>query len=154
MIAIESMVTRARPSYTQDFLTLGICSLIKPAAMVKLMQFHTKIHSHVIIWFNFGLRVYFHSFIIRFVNPLSIVIGINESGCHCLSASEIIQMDMGIINQYFTAKKRNSVGIMCILLGCTLTVDFTAMKRVAKWLFTTQITIKLCCLNCFANNQQ
>ena len=37
VIAIESMVTRARPSYTRDFLTPGICSLIKPAAMVKLM---------------------------------------------------------------------------------------------------------------------
>ena len=37
VITIESMVTRARPSYTRDFLTPGICSLIKPAAMVKLM---------------------------------------------------------------------------------------------------------------------
>ena len=37
VITIESMVTRARPSYTRVFLTPGICSLIKPAAMVKLM---------------------------------------------------------------------------------------------------------------------
>ena len=37
VIVIKSMVTRARPSYTQDFLTPGICSLIKSAAMVKLM---------------------------------------------------------------------------------------------------------------------
>ena len=37
VIIIESMVTRARPSYTRDFLTPGICSLIKPAAMVRLM---------------------------------------------------------------------------------------------------------------------
>ena len=37
VIAIESMVTHAHPSYTRDFLTPGICSLIKPAAMVKLM---------------------------------------------------------------------------------------------------------------------
>ena len=36
-VITESMVTRARPSYTRDFLTPGICSLIKPAAMVKLM---------------------------------------------------------------------------------------------------------------------
>ena len=38
------MVTRAR-----DFLTPGLCSLIKPAAMVKLMKFPAKIQSHVII---------------------------------------------------------------------------------------------------------
>ena len=44
------MVTRARPSYTRDFLTPGICSLIKPAAMVKLMQFPAKIHT-VMLWF-------------------------------------------------------------------------------------------------------
>ena len=31
------MVTRARPSYTRYFLTPGMCSLIKPATMVKLM---------------------------------------------------------------------------------------------------------------------
>ena len=37
VIAIENMVTRAGPSYMRDFLTPGICSLIKPAAMVKLM---------------------------------------------------------------------------------------------------------------------
>ena len=37
VITIDSMVTRACPSYTQDFSTPGICSLIKPAAMVKLM---------------------------------------------------------------------------------------------------------------------
>ena len=37
VIVIESMVTRAHPSYTQAFLTPGICSLIKPDAVVKLM---------------------------------------------------------------------------------------------------------------------
>ena len=43
------MVTSARPSYTRDFLTSGICSLIKHAAMVKLMQFPAKIHT-VMLW--------------------------------------------------------------------------------------------------------
>ena len=42
MITIESMVTRARPSYTRDFLTPGICSLIKPAAMVNWCNFPPK----------------------------------------------------------------------------------------------------------------
>ena len=32
-IGIESMVTRARLRYTRDYLTLGICDLIKPAVM-------------------------------------------------------------------------------------------------------------------------
>ena len=35
--AMESIVTRAGPSCTHNYLTPGICSLIKPAAMVKLM---------------------------------------------------------------------------------------------------------------------
>ena len=57
VIAIESMAIRARPSYTRDFLTPGICSLIKPAAMVKLMQFPAKIHT-VILWYWFLTRRY------------------------------------------------------------------------------------------------
>ena len=42
VITTESMVTRARPSYTQDYLPPGICSLIKPAAMAKLISFPAK----------------------------------------------------------------------------------------------------------------
>ena len=36
---------RAGLCYTRDYLTSGICSLIKPAAMEKMMSFHTKIHT-------------------------------------------------------------------------------------------------------------
>ena len=43
VIGMESMVTRACLRYTQDFLTPGIYSLIKPAARDKLMPFPTKI---------------------------------------------------------------------------------------------------------------
>ena len=35
------------PSLHTRLLTPGICSLIKPADMEKLMQFPAKIHSHV-----------------------------------------------------------------------------------------------------------
>ena len=42
VITIESLVKRARPCYTRFFLTPGICSLIKPTDMVKLMQFSPK----------------------------------------------------------------------------------------------------------------
>ena len=38
-VGMESMVTRTGLRYTQDYLKLGICSLIKPAAMEKLMSF-------------------------------------------------------------------------------------------------------------------
>ena len=45
VIGVESMVKRAGLCYTRDYLTAGICSLIKPAAMEKLMLFHAKIHT-------------------------------------------------------------------------------------------------------------
>ena len=45
VISMESMVTRAPLRYTQDFLPLGICNLIKPASMAKLISFPTKIIS-------------------------------------------------------------------------------------------------------------
>ena len=49
VIGVESMVTRAGLRYT-DYLTPGICSLIKPAAMEKLMSsFRAKIHT-VMLW--------------------------------------------------------------------------------------------------------
>ena len=44
VIGAESMVTRARLRYTRDYLTPGICSVIKPAAMDKLMPFPAKLH--------------------------------------------------------------------------------------------------------------
>ena len=44
-LIVESLVTRAGLRYTRDYLTPGICSLIKPAAMEKLMSFRTKIHT-------------------------------------------------------------------------------------------------------------
>ena len=47
------MVTRAGLRYTRDSLTPGICSLIKPAAMEKLISFpRQNPHSHVIILYN------------------------------------------------------------------------------------------------------
>ena len=42
-------MTRAGLRYTRGYLTPGICSLIKPTAMERLMSFAPKIHSHVII---------------------------------------------------------------------------------------------------------
>ena len=42
VIGMESMVTRARLRYTRDYLPPGICSLIKPAAMAKLISFPVK----------------------------------------------------------------------------------------------------------------
>ena len=44
------MVTRAGLRYTRDYLTSGICSLIKPAAMEKLMSFRAKIHTVMLLW--------------------------------------------------------------------------------------------------------
>ena len=49
-IGMESMVTHAHLRHTQDYLTPGICSLIDPAAMEKLMPFPTKIHT-VMLWY-------------------------------------------------------------------------------------------------------
>ena len=40
-----SIVTPARLGYTRDYLTSGICRLIKPHAMEKLMPFLAKIHT-------------------------------------------------------------------------------------------------------------
>ena len=48
VIAIESMVTRARLRYTRDHLTSGICSLIKPAALAKFMQISAIINTFVL----------------------------------------------------------------------------------------------------------
>ena len=45
LITIESMVTCACLHYTRDYLTQGICHLIKPIAMEKLMPFPTQIHT-------------------------------------------------------------------------------------------------------------
>ena len=42
VIGLESMAPCARLSYTRDYLPRGICSLIKPAAMTKLISFPTK----------------------------------------------------------------------------------------------------------------
>ena len=50
VIGVESMVTCTSLRYTWDYLMLGICGLIKPDAMEKLMSFHAIIHSHVIIY--------------------------------------------------------------------------------------------------------
>ena len=44
-LGVESMVTCTGLGYTQDYLTPGICSPIKPAAMEKLMSFCAKIHT-------------------------------------------------------------------------------------------------------------
>ena len=45
VIGMESMVKCARLRYTGGNLTPDICSLIKPAAIEKLMPFPTKIHA-------------------------------------------------------------------------------------------------------------
>ena len=45
VIGVESVVTHAGLRYTRDYLTPGICSLIKPAAMEKAMSFRAKIHT-------------------------------------------------------------------------------------------------------------
>ena len=49
------MVTRAGLRYTRDYLTPGICSLIKPAAMEKMISFRAKIHT-VMLWYLFIYR--------------------------------------------------------------------------------------------------
>ena len=74
-IGVESMVTRAGLRYTRDYLTPGICSIIKPAAMGKLMSFHAKIHSHVIkrermgVWEMTGKRARLRYWIARPAEP-------------------------------------------------------------------------------------
>ena len=51
VISMESMMTRAQLLYTLDHLTLGICSLIEPAAMAKNRYAISRQipHSHVIM---------------------------------------------------------------------------------------------------------
>ena len=46
----ESMVTRTRLRYTGGYLTPGICSLMKPAAVEKLMPFSAKINT--VMYYN------------------------------------------------------------------------------------------------------
>ena len=48
---MESMVTCTHFRYTGDQWKLGICSLTEPAAIEKIMSFHTKIqiYGHVIV---------------------------------------------------------------------------------------------------------
>ena len=48
VIGVESMVTRAGLLYTRDYLTPGTCSLIKPAAVEKVLSFRAKIHT--VMW--------------------------------------------------------------------------------------------------------
>ena len=45
VIVIESMVTRVRLRYTRDYLTPGICSLIKPGAMENFIPFPANIQT-------------------------------------------------------------------------------------------------------------
>ena len=48
VIGMEGTVSCAHLGYTQDYLTPGICSLIEPNAMEKLMSFPTKIHTDML----------------------------------------------------------------------------------------------------------
>ena len=45
VLAMENVVTHTCLCSTQDYLTQGICSLIKPAALVQMMQFPAKIYT-------------------------------------------------------------------------------------------------------------
>ena len=58
VIGVESMVTRAGLRYTRDYLTTVICSLIKPAAMEKIMSFRTKIHTVMLQRLVFDTVIY------------------------------------------------------------------------------------------------
>ena len=49
VISMESMVPRASLSYTRDYLPLGMCSLINPTAMAKLISFTANHRSNVMI---------------------------------------------------------------------------------------------------------
>ena len=44
VIGMEVMVSLAHLRYTRDYLTPGICGLIKPVAMEQHMSFPDKIH--------------------------------------------------------------------------------------------------------------
>ena len=54
VISTESVVSRVYLCYTQDYMTAGICSLIKPTAMEKLMSFPTQIHMVMLQLDGFG----------------------------------------------------------------------------------------------------
>ena len=45
VIGIDSMVTHAHFRNTQGYMTLGMCSLIKPDAMEKYMPFPDQIYT-------------------------------------------------------------------------------------------------------------
>ena len=47
---MEVTVSRARFRYTREYFALGICRLIKPAVMEKLMPYLVKIHP-VTLWY-------------------------------------------------------------------------------------------------------
>ena len=49
VIGMKSIVTRARLRDTHDYLPSGICSLINPAAMAKLISFSAQIPT-VMLW--------------------------------------------------------------------------------------------------------
>ena len=56
MVGMESMVTRARLRYTRGYLTPGICSLIKAAAMKKMNALSRRNpHSHIVIIVDMAL---------------------------------------------------------------------------------------------------
>ena len=54
---MESMVAHPCLHYRQDYLTLGIRTLIKPAAMEKLMSFHAKIHGVMLLTWSKGNKL-------------------------------------------------------------------------------------------------
>ena len=56
VIGMGSMVIHARLHYTRDYLPPGICNLIKPAALAKLISFPTKITT-VMVWFYYIMTV-------------------------------------------------------------------------------------------------
>ena len=44
-VSMDSMVLRAYLRHKRDYLTPGICNIIKPTAMEKLMPFPAEIHT-------------------------------------------------------------------------------------------------------------
>ena len=58
VIGVESMVTRASLRNIRDYLAPVMCSLIKPAAVEKLMLFPAKIH---IVMLLYSLHVFLYS---------------------------------------------------------------------------------------------
>ena len=60
VIVMEGMVTHPRLRYTRDHLPPGICSLIKPAAMAKLISFPTKTIAVMLSWYDvLHIKVYY-----------------------------------------------------------------------------------------------